>query len=401
MLAGLRLDGVRVLVLDGEERASLAVVRSLVRAGCSVSVAARSRWSIAGASRGAQSLRLPIDALDEPERFAEAVAELVRRATAQVLIPVTDASLESVLSYRQLLPEGVVLPFAPLATYRAASDKVLVHRFATEAGVGVRECVVVSAGEAAPDDPLLYPGVVKPHRSIVGTSRRTKTGVRFVRDRAECARALAATAPEAFPVMVQGRVVGPGEGVFIARHDGQTIARFAHRRIREKPPAGGVSVYRESIMMEEEVLNACEQILDRLGWEGVAMVEGKRDLGTGGWRVMEINGRFWGSLQLAVDSGVDFPALLVSAAIKRPIPAPSDWRTGIRLRWEWGDIDHLLIRLRRSREYLGLPVDSPGRMRALSDFLTNRPGRDRLELLRLRDPMPFVVETLARFGVTR
>ena len=40
------------------------------------------------------------------------------------------------------------------------------------------------------------------------------------------------------------------------------------------------------------------------------MVEFKLDARDGVAKLMEINGRFWGSLQLAVDAGVDFPAIL-------------------------------------------------------------------------------------------
>ena len=37
------------------------------------------------------------------------------------------------------------------------------------------------------------------------------------------------------------------------------------------------------------------------------MVEFKHDERDGVPKLMEINGRFWGSLQLAIDAGVDFP----------------------------------------------------------------------------------------------
>ena len=131
------------------------------------------------------------------------------------------------------------------------------------------------------------------------------------------------------------------------------------------------------------------------------MVECKRDLDRGGWRLIEINGRFWGSLQLAVDAGVDFPALLVRAALGSPLAPPPAWRAGVRLRWEWGDVDHLLLRLVRSREQLALPVGEPGRPGAVAAFFAHLPGRDRLEMLRFGDLLPFVVETLERMGVSR
>jgi len=391
-----------LLVLDGDERASLAVVRSLVRAGFAVHVAAQRRWSLAGAARGARAHHLTSHPLHSPDLYAREVAALGGSLGARMVIPVTDASAEAILGNRDLLPNALALPFASHAVYREASDKVRVHEIALECGIGIADSAIVRHhGEAAPDLPALYPGYVKPHRSVVGGARRVKTGVRFVATREECARVLGELDPAAFPVLVQRRVVGPGEGIFLARWGGRTIARFAHRRLREKPPSGGVSVYRESILPDPAVMAACERLLDALNWEGVAMIEGKRDLASGAWRVMEINGRFWGSLQLAIDAGVDFPSLLVRAVLGDQVGDPPAWTPGVRLRWEWGEVDHLLIRMRRSREALNLPADAPGRVGALLRFLAHIPGRDRCEVFRFGDPMPFVVESLARLGIAR
>lgn len=390
-----------MLVLDGEERAALAVVRSLVRAGHRVLVGAHSRWSLAGVSRGAESVRLVEPPLARPEAFAHEVAAVVAATGASILIPITDASLEAVLAHRASLPPGTILPFAALETYRRASDKVLVNELAKTLGIGIEDSVTVHAGDGAPSDRRLFPGVVKPHRSIVGGTVRAKTGVQLVDSAEECETALAALPEEAFPALVQRRVRGAGEGIFLARWDGRSIARFAHRRLREKPPSGGVSVFRESIEADARVLTACERLLDRLDWQGVAMIEGKRDDADGSWRIMEINGRFWGSLQLAIDAGVDFPARLVSAALGRDPGESPPWRAGVRLRWEWGEMDHLLVRLLRSRERLRLPSGAPGRVASVLSMLKVDPRHDRLEVLRLRDPLPFAVESLARMGVRR
>lgn len=386
-----------ILVLDGDERASLAVVRSLVHAGYPVAVLAASRWSLAAAARGARPLVRSQHPLAAPEAYAAEVGRHASALGASLVIPVTDASADALLTHREQLPATVTLSFAPLETYRAASDKLHVHRLALAAGIGIPESVVVeSAGDPAPRDPGLYPGFVKPHRSVVGGDARIKTSVRAVGSPDECARVLQSLHADAFPVLVQRGIHGPGEGVFVARWRGRTLARFAHRRLREKPPAGGVSVFRESIALDPAVAAACDQMLDALQWDGVAMIEGKRDLATGAWRVMEINGRFWGSLQLAIDAGVDFPAILARAVLGGPPEPVPTWREGVRLRWEWGDLDHLLIRLRRSKSYLRLPADAPGRAGALAAFFTHRIGRDRCEVFRWNDPLPFVAESLGR-----
>jgi hypothetical protein len=121
------------------------------------------------------------------------------------------------------------------------------------------------------------------------------------------------------------------------------------------------------------------------------MIEYKLDEASGTPYLMEVNGRFWGSLQLAVDAGIDFPALLAGLALGEDPEPVMSYRAGVRSRWWLGDVDHLLARLRRSAEELALPPGTPGRWRALADFLTLR-GSDRNEILRRDDPGPFFHE---------
>ena len=69
-----------------------------------------------------------------------------------------------------------------------------------------------------------------------------------------------------------------------------------------------MSVYRESVAADPDLVRRSRALLDAFGWCGVAMVEYKLDERTGTPYLMEVNGRFWGSLQLAIDAGVDFPS---------------------------------------------------------------------------------------------
>jgi hypothetical protein len=55
----------------------------------------------------------------------------------------------------------------------------------------------------------------------------------------------------------------------------------------------------------------------------------------------------------------------------------------------------------RSKERLSLPADAPGRLATLLQWFSVVRGRDKVEVLRLRDPLPFVVETLERLGIVR
>jgi len=384
-----------VLVTDGDQRAALAVVRSLGAAGYPVYVCAPRRRSLAGASRHARAEALVADPLDDPQRFAADIRALVARWNIGVLIPIGDAALLAALPDRVRLP-NVLVPFPDESVVRRIADKAAVLEAAAAVGIAIPRQRIASDRDAlmAMAPTLEYPAVLKPSRSVTDHgARRLKLLVRHAAAASDVAAAAAELDPAAYPVLVQQRVVGPGVGIFLLVWNGETLATFAHRRIREKPPAGGVSVYRESIAADAELARRSRALLDRFGWCGVAMVEYKIDARSGTPYLMEVNGRFWGSLQLAIDAGVDFPALLVAAALGKP-PAPvTAYTAGVRSRWFWGDVDHLVARLRRSRDDLSLPPGTPGRWAAVRDFFRVHRGVDREEILRRDDPRPFVRET--------
>lgn len=393
-MATRRVNRSVVLVTDADQRAALAVVRSLGRAGHKVIVGGQRRRSLAGASRYCSARILLPDSLTQPGEFATEVSAAVARENVNVLVPITESSLLAILARRSELGECLV-PFADLATFRRVSDKAEVLRVAAGEGIAIpAQTVLETCGAPLPPEIPPFPLVIKPSRSVTtadGNSR--KHGVVHVADRPALDEALAAMEPSAYPLMLQQRIVGPGVGIFLLMWDGKVRAQFAHRRLREKPPSGGVSVYRESIAADASLVERSRMLLTSLNWQGVAMVEYKIDAATGTPYLMEINGRFWGSLQLAIDAGVDFPRLLLEVAQGSGPASPPDWRVGVRSRWWWGDVDHLLAMFRRSPAVLALPPGHPGRWKTLVDFIVPR-SANRNETLQFDDPMPFFVETL-------
>jgi predicted ATP-grasp superfamily ATP-dependent carboligase len=389
-----------VLITDGEQRSALAAVRSLGKSGYNVFVCSKSGQSIAGASRYVAAERAVPSPLSNPSGFATALRALLDGWHIDVLLPMTEEAFNALFAHPEALA-GVCVPAANAAQFSAVSDKKRVLELAGQCGLNVPDQHVIAA--ASDVDRLLnselhFPLVVKPVRSVSADgSRQQKRGAVHCRDAAQLRDVLATFSPSAYPLLLQQRIVGAGVGIFLLIWDGEVVASFAHRRLTEKPPAGGVSVYRESIEADATLVERSRLLLEKFGWRGVAMIEYKVEESTGRAFIMEINGRFWGSLQLAIDAGVDFPSLLLARASGLDVAGPSNYKLGIRSRWEWGSIDYLLARLRHTDRELSLPASSPGRLRSvLSALLPWRPG-DRLEVLRLDDPRPFLRETREYF----
>lgn len=386
-----------VLVTDGNERAALAITRSLGRRGYRVIVCSSERKSLAGASHHATAdVQVP-DPVKSPEAFVKAVRETVERFRVGVLLPVSEPSLLAILPAEW---PGVCLPMPTDDSFHRISDKAEVLRVASSIGLAIpmqRVARSRSEADAILDGDVEYPLVLKPARSVGEVrGQRRRQGVQHVATRAEFAAALADMDDAVYPLLIQQRITGPGVGVFLLVWDGHTIAQFCHRRLREKPPSGGVSVYRESVAPNAALIARSRALLDCFDWRGVAMVEYKVDAMSGEPYVMEVNGRFWGSLQLAIDAGVDFPGLLVAAARRENVEIVDSYRIGVRSRWWWGDVDHLIARFRSGRQSES-PNQLPSRWRALAEFVRHRPGVDRAEVFRTDDPRPFFRETLRWF----
>lgn len=375
-----------VLITDGEQRAALAIVRSLGSAGYRCLVGSTSGRSLAGASRHAQKEIVLPDPGRAPGAYAATVEAVVRTEGVDLLIPVSEAAIHAVLRARDAIPARI--PFPELAAFEAICDKARVLEAATAVGISVPRQVEVASADDGVAARLSFPIVLKPARSVYTApdGTRGKAEVSRAADPTELRAMLRAYPRAAYPILAQEVVTGPGIGIFVLLHEGRLIARFAHRRVREKPPSGGVSVLRQSEPMDDDLLRRSLDLLRAFDWSGVAMVEFKRDEASGEVFLMEINGRFWGSLQLAVDAGVDFPKLLADVNLGYPTSPVDEYRF-VRSRWLWGDVDHLLARWRDAgTSWRDRFAAFGGWVRAFG------PGHTE-EILRWTDPHPLARET--------
>jgi predicted ATP-grasp superfamily ATP-dependent carboligase len=326
------------------------------------------------------------------------IAYELEKRNIEYLIPVTDISIIPVLQYRNQLFGNVQVPYPDFSTVLQASDKYYLFQLAQECGVPMPKTIFVKqpfrpAAILASID--CFPVVVKPARSVfIEDNHLLLAGVSHVYSKDQLLQLVEIRGYlQRYPFLIQERIVGAGIGYFVLLHEGKVVAEFSHRRIREKPPCGGVSVFSESLPVASDVQKYSLRLLHALGWSGVAMVEFKLDQNSGTPMLMEINGRFWGSLQLAIGAGVDFPHLLVRMTSNGTDVCSKASYKHRRWRWLLGDLDHLLLRCLKADETLALPSGYPSRIRTLYDFLSDFRYRDALyDVLSIADMQPFLLE---------
>ena len=311
----------KVLVLDANQRSALAVTRSLGKQGLIVITADETATSLAGSSRFSHANQCYPSPATNPDEFIAAIVELIKSENIQLILPMTELTSNLLLHNQDMLPDNVQLPFPDLATIDSLSNKCALMKLAQSLAVPIPQTWFADNPDNLPVtlESLDYPLVLKPGKSWVRTGDTwLHTSVQLAKNPQQ-AKEILSTDPafKAHPFMLQECVPGRGQGVFAIYNHGEPIAFFSHQRLREKPPWGGVSVLSESTKVDPVLLKHAKSLLDAANWHGVAMVEFKVDGDTP--YLMEINTRFWGSLQLAIDAGVDFPWLLYKIAYSQPI----------------------------------------------------------------------------------
>lgn len=338
----------RVLVTDGLWRKSLAAVRALGRRGIDVTVSGDSRFITSFFSRYCRKRLILPDAADAPEPFFAGLMAELRGTRYDAVFPMEDASMSILSERRSEVQKHTALPIPAHAQLMQAMDKGETAKLAARLDVPAPRTLSLSspAEIAQVSSAVRFPAVVKP---AVGAGSR---GVRYAANAAELERFVIELLPQHPRLVVQERIPSAGQGVgvallFDASH--APVAGFTYKRLREYPITGGPSTVRESTR-DPRLLEWGIRLLRALDWYGVAMVEFKVDPRDGQPKLIEINPRFWGSLELAIAAGVDFPHLLYQAALGEPIQPVFEYRAGLRCRWLIpGDILHFLSNPQRFR----------------------------------------------------
>ena len=387
-----------ILITDGENRSALAATRSLGRKGCRVLVTGKTERTLASSSRYcAQGIAVP-DPDTAGQDYAQAILDIAYREEINVIFPMTEVSIHRLNSVRDRLPPDCMLACSSTEKMSAVSNKFDLFHLAEGLDISVPGTRYLTSPDDLPGEIAVisgYPVVVKPSLSIMPQGNGFLSGgVKYAASREELEHLYATSEILQHPSLIQERIQGGGTGLFTLFDRDRHLALFSHRRIREKPPSGGVSVLSESVGLDEEMVEHAEKLLSAVGWQGVAMVEFKRDNRDGKAKLMEINGRFWGTLQLAIACGVDFPGLYLDLLQgRKPERAIREYRVGHRMKWFFGTLDHLLIRLKNKDASLNLPPGAPSKTRAVMDFLKIWERNTSFDVLDRKDLRPFLFES--------
>jgi predicted ATP-grasp superfamily ATP-dependent carboligase len=391
-------DRRHVLVTDAGRGSAVAFIRSLGRRGWRVTAADHDRHSPGFRSRYTTDRLLYPPPAERADAAVATILDAVCRTGVDLVIPVTDEIGLPLAAARDRFAGVATLALPDPVALAVARDKSATLALAERLGVPIPPTREVSGADAAlaVASELGWPVVIKPQVSREARDDGTVDAftVTYAADPASLRERIAPFEGRTGLLLQRWRP-GEGHGVELLVYEGRAIAAFQHRRLREVPVTGGASSLRESVPLDPVLYGHATRLLAELRWTGLAMVEFRAT--PDGPELMEINGRVWGSLPLAVRSGMDFPARLADLLMDGPpppdAPVATAYRTGVRARNLRLEVSWIGSVAAGRRRHPVLPW--PGRSRAVGAALSLLDPRIGDDLLVRDDPAPGLAQVAA------
>lgn len=330
----------RVLLLGNDDRVLLAVARGLGRNGISVHVAWCDPNSPALCSRYVDQFHQVVAYDPRSPSWLESLHRLVRRHDFDLVIPCNDFAVVPLQTARDQLDPEINWYLLNDQAFRVAFDKGETAQVAAELGIHLPQEYVLNSEPrldgssglnptALERFPLRFPVYVKPRSSITPSDVAHKRAAARIETPTELAHHLGADFPED-GVLIQESFSGVGIGVEVLANRGKVLMQIQHRRLRETIDGG--STYRETIAEIPELSVATRKMVSHLDYSGVGMFEYRFNLESKQWVFLEINGRFWGSIPLAIAAGANFPLALYQLLVEDRREFDSQFSVGTRCR---------------------------------------------------------------------
>ena len=338
-----------VLVTDGHFRKTLAVVRSLGCKGIDVTVGERTFLNTSFFSKYCSRRLVYPSPRQSPSQFVEFLLREIKKNHYECVFPMEEETLLLLAKYHSEISQYTYFLSPDLEKIEFVRDKGNLMRFAEAHGIPVPKTFQIppsftlplkGEGEGGVDlSSIPIPAVIKPRISS------GSFGIVYVKGRKDLSLSYQSVHHRfPFPLIQEWIPDGGGTYGFSALFDeGSNVkAAFVHKKLRMYPIEGGPSTLGEGVEYPQ-IMELGLSLLKSLNWVGVGMVEFKVDPRDGIPKLMEVNPRFWGSLQLAIVSGVDFPCLTLRMARRESFEPVLRYKVGKRFRWFLlGDILHFL-----------------------------------------------------------
>lgn len=370
-----------VLITDGLQRKALSVTRSLGKQGIQTFVGEKNRFSPAGWSKYCyKRIRYP-DSQRKPKEFYRWLLKWIDETQCKAIFPMDDATIDIVMDNSEELGKKVDLLIPKQDSYNKVSDKFQTMQLADEVGIACPKTFMPETINEVKQlgEQLAFPLLIKPRKSSGSRGIRKASNLEDLLDQYKKIH-------HQYPFPLVQEYIPQGDRYDVCllfNKQSELTCSFVQKELRHYPLKMGPSTVQESVRCPELIAESMK-LLEGLNWIGVIEIEFMVDPRDGKAKLMEVNPRFWNSLELSIQCGVDFPYILYKIMANEPVKQVENYEIGRLCRWTIpGDFLHFVTN--KNRTFMSPPFFSGKKHRLYDDTFSKA------------DPLPAIANLLACF----
>ena len=248
----------KFMLLDAYSTRTLACVRSFGTHGIPFVAGGHTRWDMSLYSRHCRESFVYTSPYISIARFVADINANIKKFHVDIVLPTSEAAIMACDLYRDRIDAELLAPSGEEINVLFQKRKTLA--LAQSVGVPIPSTRVVNAENISflPELNIQLPAIIKSNNSDSIMGDRVVRGgstvyVYSAKELIEEAGKKLAHCPE---ILVQEFINGYGVGVSGVFKDGEPVALFGHRRIRESNPLGGPSAVAVSIGISDALYDS-------------------------------------------------------------------------------------------------------------------------------------------------
>ena len=365
---------IKVLIMDGLQKNTLAAIRTLGREKYYIGVISNYQklLTLGFYSKYCKEKYVINANAEDTDKYADEVLDLIKNADFDVLLPVSLKSYLAASKYKERFKKVINVVVPDWGKMQIAYNKDKTMEFAANIGIPIPKTQLLQ-DKSNLNEIEKYPIVIKSSDSAGGFVKycndpeELEVNFRILESRSKT------------NIIAQEYIKGFGCGFYGVYDRGKLIAHFLHKRLKEFPITGGPSAVAESYF-DEKLLSYGKRLCDALEWHGPIMAEFKYDMEDDEYKLIELNPKLWGSLDLTIEAGVNVPEMLVNLALGKKMENVNSYNY-IKYKWMFPDEFRVLI--------------SEFSFKNLKDFF--RRDKNIKTNFYLNDPLPTIIQVARVF----
>ena len=305
----------KVIVTDGDYLHTLGIVRYLGIKGVEVHVLGSVKWMRASYSKYCRKRFIGPSPVEDEKGFLDYLENLFRSESYDLLMPVGFKSTGLIAQNRERFQPYVRVEIASYQAICTAMNKKNMYKIAEKLKIPYPRTIYPKTFEEAKDIsgsidyPVVIKGLFEAGKQVIAYPKNQEEFLSYYEKLCRENDFKEGTLP-----MVQ-EYIGPGGNECLAAlYQRGEIKRFAvYKALRCFPVKGGASSC-AATFYNDEIFNYGKKLLDEIQWHGVADVEFKRDKRSGQLKLMEVNPKFYATVEVAMRAGQNFPYYLCQMA---------------------------------------------------------------------------------------